>query len=150
MPIFNYAQVLFTQAEAAKIGYTVGGDAEAATKYLDAIKASWEQHGVYDATAYATYTALPDVLYTPADGVKKIITEKWVHGYLNSWEVWNDWRRTGFPVLTPAVDATDARGIPIRLGYPANENALNGDHYKAAVTNMGGTDDNYAKMWWVK
>ena len=150
LPIFNYAQVLFTQAEAAKIGYTVGGDAEAATKYLDAIKASWEQHGVYDATAYATYTALPDVLYTPADGVKKIITEKWVHGYLNSWEVWNDWRRTGFPVLTPAVDATDARGIPIRLGYPANENALNGDHYKAAVTNMGGTDDNYAKMWWVK
>ena len=150
LPIFNYAQVLFTQAEAAKIGYTVGGDAEAATKYLDAIKASWEQHGVYDATAYATYTALPDVLYTPADGVKKIITEKWVHGYLNSWEVWNDWRRTGFPVLTPAVDATDARGIPIRLGYPANENALNGDHYKAAVTNMGGMDDNYAKMWWVK
>ncbi len=150
MPIFNYAQVLFTQAEAAKIGYTAGGDAEATTKYLDAIKASWEQHGVYDATAYATYIALPDVLYTPADGVKKIITEKWVHGYLNSWEVWNDWRRTGFPVLTPAVDATDARGIPLRLGYPANENALNGDHYKEAVTNLGGKDDNYAKMWWLK
>ncbi|WP_276502926.1 SusD/RagB family nutrient-binding outer membrane lipoprotein [Terrimonas pollutisoli] len=150
MPIFNYAQVLFGQAEAAKIGYTAGGDVEAELKYLEAIKASWEQHGVFDAAKYATYVALPEVAYTPADGLKKIITEKWVHGYLNSWEVWSDWRRTGFPVLTPAVDATDARGIPLRIGYPANESALNGDHYKEAVTNLGGKDDNYAKMWWVK
>ncbi|HKZ68240.1 MAG TPA: SusD/RagB family nutrient-binding outer membrane lipoprotein [Chitinophagaceae bacterium] len=148
LPIFNYAQVLFIQAEAAKIGYTGGGDAEAAIKYMDAIKASFEQYGV--ASGYTAYITSPDVMYTPADGIKKIITEKWVHGYLNSWEVWNDWRRTGFPVLTPAVDATDARGIPLRLGYPANENALNGDHYKEAVTNLGGKDDNYAKMWWLR
>jgi hypothetical protein len=141
---------LFCQAEAAKIGYTAGGDVEAEAKYLAAIKASWEQNGVFDAVKYAAYIALPEVAYTHADGLKKIITEKWVHGYLNSWEVWNDWRRTGFPVLTPAVDATDARGIPLRIGYPATESALNGEHYKAAVTELGGKDDNYAKMWWVK
>jgi hypothetical protein len=79
------------------------------------------------------------------------MTEKWVHAYLNhSWEAWNDWRRTGFPVLTPAVDAVDARGIPFRLGYPANESTLNNANYTAAVANMGGTDDNYGKMWWAK
>ena len=69
--------------------------------------------------------------------------------YLHCWEVWNDWRRTGFPVLTPAVDAVDARGIPYRIGYPANESTLNGANYTAAVGLLG-TDDNYAKMWWAK
>lgn len=150
LPIFNYAQVLFTQAEAAKIQYTAGGDAEAQQKYLAAIKASWEQYGVYDAAKYAAYIALPAVAYTSATALEKIITEKWVHGYLNSWEVWNDWRRTGFPKLTAATDATDARGIPLRIGYPSTESALNGTNYKQAVTDLGGKDDNYAKMWWLK
>lgn len=149
--LLSYAQVLFMRAEAAKIGYTAGGDAEAKANYEAAIKASWEQFGVFNQTQYNTYIALPDVAYDATNGYRKIMTEKWVHGYLNhSWEAWNDWRRTGFPVLTPAVDAVDARGIPLRLGYPANESTLNADNYKAVVTALGGTDDNYAKMWWVK
>jgi len=150
MPVFNYAQVLFMQAEAAKLGWAAGGEAEAEAKYKAAIKASWEQYGVFNQAAYDTYVALPGVAYVAADGHKQIITEKWVHLYLNSWESWNDWRRTGFPVLTPAVDAVDSRGIPLRLGYPPTESALNGDNYKAAVTAIGGTDDNYGKMWWLK
>ena len=149
MPLMNYAQVLFMRAEAAKIGYEVGGDAQAAIFYLDAIKASMEQYGVYTLAAYNAYIALPGVLYVPATGYSQIMSEKWVHMYLNSWETWNDWRRTGFPVLTPAIDAIDPRGIPKRLGYPTTEAALNGTNYNAAVTAQGGTDDNYAKMWWL-
>ena len=64
-------------------------------------------------------------------------------------ESWNDWRRTGFPVLTPATDAIDPRGIPLRLGYPTNEVALNNANYLAAVAGLGGTDNNYGKMWWL-
>ncbi|WP_197428249.1 SusD/RagB family nutrient-binding outer membrane lipoprotein [Phnomibacter ginsenosidimutans] len=148
--LFNYPQVLFMQAEAAKLGYVTGGDAEAEAKYKDAIKASWQMYGVFDQAKYDTYIALPAVAYSSADGHKKILTEKWVHMYLNSWETWSDWRRTGFPTLTAATDAVDSRGIPYRLGYPPAESTLNGDNYKAAVTNMGGTDDNYGKMWWAK
>lgn len=150
MAIYNYAQVLFMQAEAAKIGYATGGDVSAKSFYEAGIKASFEQYGVYSDPVYATYILDPVVLYTPVDGYKQIMTEKWVHAYLNGWEAWNDWRRTGLPLLTPAIDAVDSRGIPLRLGYPTNESALNGDNYKAAVVNMGGTDDNYAKMWWLK
>ncbi|MDF2192252.1 SusD/RagB family nutrient-binding outer membrane lipoprotein [Paraflavitalea sp. CAU 1676] len=151
MPIFTYAQVLFCRAEAAKLGY--GGapdDATAETLYKDAIKASWQQYGVFDQTAYDTYIALPEVVYSSATGQEKIITEKWVHAYLNSWEAWNDWRRTGFPKLTAAQDAVDPRGIPLRIGYPTTESSLNKTNYDKAVTDLGGKDDNYAKMWWVK
>lgn len=152
LPIFTYAQVLFMRAEAAKLGYTAGGDAEAELNYRDAIKASWEQYGVYDLTAYNTYMALADVSYTGAAGHQKIMTEKWVHNYLGmgSWEAWADWRRTKFPTLTPAIDAVDSRGIPLRLGYPSNEASLNGPNYTAAVAALGGADDNYAKMWWLQ
>lgn len=150
IPIFNYPQVLFMQAEAAKLGYATGGDAEAEAKYKAAIKASLEMYGVFDQAKYDAYLLTPEVAYTPADAHKKIMTEKWVHMYLNGWESWNDWRRTGFPTLTPAIDAVDARGIPLRLGYPTNEASLNGTNYTAAVTAMGGKDDNYAKMWWLK
>lgn len=149
--MFSYAQVLFMKAEAAKLGYTAGGDVEAALHYYDAIKASWEQFGVYDAAEYAAYIALPEVAYDPANGHKKIMTEKWVHAYLNhSWEAYADWRRTGFPVLSPAVDAIDSRGIPLRTGYPPTESALNPENYNSAVNALGGTDDNYGKMWWLK
>ena len=147
--IFNYAQVLFMRAEAAKLGYEAGGDAAAEQFYKDAIKASWQYYGVFDQAKYDTYMALAGVAYVAATGHRQIITEKWVHMYLNSWESWNDWRRTGFPVLTPAQDGVDPKGIPLRLGYPANESALNGTNYAAAVAALGGTDNNYGKMWWI-
>ncbi len=147
--IYSYAQVLFMQAEAAKIGYTAGGDAVAAVHYADAIKASWEQYGVYDAAKYATYMANPDVAYTPLKGYEQIMTEKWVHMYLNGWEAWNDWRRTGYPLLTPAADAVDPRGIPRRWAYSSTEATLNGENYKAAIA-IQGPDNNYTRIWWDK
>ena len=150
LSIYNYAEVLFLQAEAAKLGYTTGGDTEAETKYKAAIKASWEMYGVYNAAKYDAYIANADVAYASATAHKQILTEKWVHNYLSSWEIWCDWRRTGFPVLTAAVDRVDSRGIPYRLGYPPTEASLNPTNYKAAVSALGGTDDNYAKMWWSK
>lgn len=149
LQLLNYAQVLFMRAEANKIGYEAGGDAAAETFYKDAIKASWQQYGVFDQVAYDAYLLQAGVAYVAATGRQQIMTEKWVHMYLNSWETWNDWRRTGFPTLTPAVDAIDPRGIPLRLGYPTTEVSLNGTNYNAAVATLGGKDDNYGKMWWI-
>ena len=147
LPIFTYAQVLSWQAEAAKLGYVTGGDTEAAAKYLASIKASWEQYGVYDATKYAAYIAT--VAYTAATGQKQIVTERWVHTYLNSWDSWNDWRRTGFPVLTAAPTTVDSRGIPFRLSYSTNEPSQNTAAYNDAIARQG-ADDNYTKMWLFK
>lgn len=150
LTLHNYAQVLFMQAEAAKLGYVAGGDVEAEAKYKAAIKASWEMYGVFNQAKYDAYIALPEIAYSAVDGHKKIMTEKWVHNYLASYEAWKDWRRTGFPVLTPAVDAVDSRGIPMRLGYSPTEASLNPVNYAAAVTALGGKDENYGLMWLVK
>ena len=146
--IFNYPQVLFMKAEAAKLGWIPGGDAEAEANYNAAIKASWEMNGVFDPTDLTAFNIyLGHVAYNPATAIEQIITEKWVHNYLNGYAAWNDWRRTGFPVLAPAPDAVDDRGIPVRQGYPVAEQTQNKDSYSAAVAAQG-TDDNYTKIWW--
>lgn len=145
--IFSYAQVLFAKAEAAKMGWLPGGDVAAAAFYNDAIKASFDTYGV--SSGYTAYISNPDVVYNPTTGLSQIMTEKWVHLYLNGYEAWTDWRRTGFPVLTPAPDAVDPRGIPVRQGYGTNEKTINAASYNEAVARQG-ADDNYTKIWWNK
>lgn len=146
--VYSYAQVLFTYAEAAKQGWIAGGDALAATHYANAIKASFETYGVYNATTYATYMAQPGVTYSAATGLQQIMTQKWIHLYLNGFEAWTDWRRTGFPVLAPAVNGNIA-SIPRRMGYPTNEKSINGKSYTEAVARQG-ADNLTTRMWWDK
>lgn len=143
-PIFTYAQILFVKAEAAQRGFIAE---DAAKLYADGIKASWEYWGVANATALTAYMADPDIAYTAATGLEKIITQKWAHQYLNGFEGWTDWRRTGFPRLTPAAGTTQGGGIPRRMGYPSNTRALNQVNYDAVVARQG-ADDNYTRMWW--
>jgi hypothetical protein len=149
--IFSRAQVLFSMAEMTlpSVAWLPGGDAQAAIYYNDAIKASFETYGVYTPTAYAAYMAQPGVVYNPATALQQIMTEKWVHLYLNGFESWTDWRRTGFPVLTPAPSAVQSGGIPLRHRYPTTENTVNKTNYQAAVALLGG-DTNYTKIWWLK
>lgn len=146
--IYSYAQVLFTFAEAAKQGWIAGGDALAATHYANGIKASFETYSVYNATTYAAYMAQPGVTYSAATGLEQIMTQKWVHLYLNGFESWADWRRTGFPVLAPAPNG-NITSIPRRMGYPTNEGSINGKSYKEAIARQG-ADDLKTKMWWDK
>jgi hypothetical protein len=88
-------------------------------------------------------------VYSPATGLQQIITQKWAHQYLNGFESWTDWRRTGFPVLTPAPGAAQGGGIPRRMGYPSNTSALNKANYDAVIASQG-ADNNFTKIWWDK
>ncbi|MCC9165225.1 SusD/RagB family nutrient-binding outer membrane lipoprotein [Pontibacter harenae] len=144
VPIFTYAQVQFVKAEAAQRNL-ISGDAE--QLYEDAIKASWQFWGVYDEAAYNAFISDPDIAYSADNALELIITQKWVHQYLNGFESWTDWRRTGYPELSPAVAATQTGGIPRRLGYPSNAAALNKASYDAAVARQG-ADNNFTRVWW--
>ncbi|WP_181885150.1 SusD/RagB family nutrient-binding outer membrane lipoprotein [Pontibacter diazotrophicus] len=144
VPVFTYAQVLFAQAEAAERELISGSPAEL---YNDAIEASWKFWGVYDETAFNNFIADAGVAYSDANGLQQIMKQKWVHQYLNGFEAWTDWRRTGYPELTPAEDATQTGGIPRRMGYPSNAKALNATGYEAAVARQG-ADDNFTRVWW--
>jgi hypothetical protein len=108
------------------------------------------QWGVTDETAINDYIGHADVAYDAAKGWEMIMTQKWVALYLQGIEAWSEWRRSGYPALTPAVDALSADGqIPRRHGYPTTERDLNEANYDAAVANLlGGADDLSTKLWW--
>lgn len=147
--IMTYAQVLFAQAEAAKLGWTAG---DAKALYESAIKASMQQWlgTVYTDAAYAAYLAQPDVAYTDANAIERIGTQRWVALFFQGTEAWNEWRRTGYPVLKPA--ATTLNGgtdIPRRLAYPVTETTLNAKNYAEVVARQG-ADDQYTRVWWDK
>jgi hypothetical protein len=69
---------------------------------------------------------------------------------LNDIESWSNWRRTGFPALTPTKDSNRYQGIniiPRRLKYFESEISRNPENYQSAVNRMGG-DEFDTKVWW--
>ncbi|MBD2702245.1 SusD/RagB family nutrient-binding outer membrane lipoprotein [Spirosoma sp. BT702] len=147
--IMTYAQVLFAQAEAAKLGWTTGN---AKTLYESAIKASMQQWlgAAYTDAAFNTYIAQPDVAYTDANANAVIGNQRWIALFNQGTEAWNEWRRTGYPVLKPAASPLNGgTDIPRRLAYPTTVTTLNTKNYNEVVTRQG-KDDQYTRVWWDK
>jgi hypothetical protein len=144
--VVNAATVLFARAEAAERGWT---SENAATLYNQAVTASLEQWG-YGSNA-ATYLAQSSVAYGTTDHLKKIGTQRWIAMYPDGMQAWAEWRRTGFPILTPAEDATNDGGqIPRRFVYGTGEYSTNKAAVEEAVARIQGGDDQDARMWWDK
>ena len=150
VPLVTYAQLLFAKAEAAKLGWISGGDAQAKTFYDEGIKQSIKQWTGSDATA-AAYLLKANVVYNPAKGFEQIATQRYIHVFPYGYEGWAEWRRTGYPVLTVAADINGGK-LPRRDGYPTSEAANNKANYEAAVAGFpyGGADDLNSRVWWDK
>lgn len=139
--IVSSAHVLFTLAEGEKLGWNAAGtpnEAQAALYYNDGIKVSMEQFTVYTPAVYSAYIAQPAVAYDAVNAVKKISEQRWVALYLNGYEAWNEWRRTGFPVLSPGPAPLSVDGqIPRRQAYTTSERDLNLANYTSVVASQG-------------
>ncbi len=146
--VATYAQLLFSQAEAVKLGWITGN---AKQLYEDAIKASMQQWGVYTTdAAFNAFISSPDVAYTDAKALELIGTQKWIALYYMGYEAWAEWRRTGFPVLAPAAKPLNTSGlIPRRMAYPTTEASLNKANYDAVIARQG-PDTQETRVWWDK
>lgn len=148
MFIITSAQVWLARAEAALKTWT---SEDMITDYKTGIEQSWKQWGV-DPGGLTTYLAQPDVALagTPDQMLKKIVTQEWIAYFPDGKQGWALWRRTGYPVLTPAPGTST---IPRRFPYPPTEDGLNGTNKVAAATQyqLNGEDDSqFARMWWDK
>jgi hypothetical protein len=99
----------------------------------------------------STYLAQATVDYGTTDHLSKIGTQRWIALYPDGTQGWCEWRRTGFPVLTPSAYAVNSsKLIPRRYVYGTNEYALNDVAVKAAAAAIAGGDTQDAKVWWDK
>lgn len=147
MPLISYAEVKFIEAEAL-LRVNANDVAGAQAALAEAINASMGQVGLNTASAtvqnYVTANSNLAALGTLEQRIERIIVEKYKALYVQGMvEIWSDYRRTGYPALTPKAGA-DVTVIPRRLPYPIDERLTNSAQLEAAVSNQGGaslTDD---------
>jgi Starch-binding associating with outer membrane len=143
--IMTFAEFSFIKAEAAERGWISGS---AAQFYQDGITASMKQWGVADADI-TTYLAQSRITYAGgAAGLAQIGVQKWIALFTQGFEAWSEWRRTGFPNLSPAQNAKTSDGqIPRRVIYPQTEQSFNNTNLQAAIGAQGGSDALSKKLW---
>jgi hypothetical protein len=147
----SYAQVLFTEAEAAHLGWIAGGDGAAADFYNQGVTASLTQNGISAGDA-ATYLAQASVKFSANTALEQILLQKWIAGFLSDgWESWAEYRRTGLPKLLDPVPGSLSPGqkIPRRQQYPQTEHDLNLTNYNNVISRQG-PDALDTRVWWDK
>ncbi|MCY3595088.1 MAG: SusD/RagB family nutrient-binding outer membrane lipoprotein [Rhodothermaceae bacterium] len=153
-PMFfmTYAEVELLKAEAALRGWHSG---DAATHYANGVRAAMEYLAMYGAAAAISSDDIDAYLaanpYDAANGMEMINTQLWAAVLLNEYEAFANWRRTGYPELTPVNYPGNVTGgtIPRRLRYRENEAVANPQNYSAAVSAQG-PDELTTRVWWDK
>ena len=151
-PMFfqTYAEVAFMVAE-ANVRWGIGTDA--ATSYNDGVTGAMSMLSIYgdgaiiDPAAIAQY--LVDNPFDAGNALEQINTQYWAATFLNEYESFSNWRRTGFPVLVPVNYPGNVTNgtIPRRLTYSTSEESTNTVNYNAAVAAQG-PDELTTRVWW--
>lgn len=122
--MLTFAEYNFIRAEHA---LRFGAGAAAALPFFQAgIRASMASAGILtpEIDSYVLSNGL--LIGTDADNLKRIIEEKYIANYGVALEPWTDWRRTGFPSISPVPTPTATINfIPRSLFYPEAETLSN-------------------------
>lgn len=125
--LLTYSQVQFILAEASLVLGTAG---TANTYYQAGITANMQKIGMTTAEINQYFTDNPTVVNlsgTVEQQRQQIITQKYISWIGNGIEAYNDYRRTGYPVLTLVNNAAgdNPNVIPTRLPYTQTELSSN-------------------------
>jgi hypothetical protein len=138
LTVIGAANIWLARAEARSYGWTTESDVS--TLFDKGVQASFAQWGLSGTTPAGT----PDL--------KAIATQEWLAWFPSGMEGWNVWRRTGYPVLTPAPGLASP-GIPRRTPYGTNDYSYNAANVAAAAalyTVSGVPDSQWGRTWWDK
>jgi hypothetical protein len=149
--LVSYAEAKFLEAEARLI--LNAADPKAQTALETAVRASFAKVINNSSDPYATpqkqndyITARARLTGTFATDLETIITQKYIALFLQP-EVWSDYRRTGYPAIPLAQNATHSANpngqIPRRIPYPQNETSLNNN-------TPAGSNYQSPRLWWDK
>ena len=155
-PVFfvTAAQTNLLLAEASFRGWITTGSA--AQYFSDGIKAHMDHFVAYENSAIPAadrdaYIAANPL--APGTELEQINTQYWIASFLNGPEAFANFRRSGFPVLTPNPygqpnnpDVPNGTFIR-RLTYPTSELSVNTDNVNGAIS-IQGPDKLSTRLWW--
>jgi hypothetical protein len=159
IPVFvlTYAESELLLAEAKARNFNVGATT-AADHYKNAVSAGIQALNAFKSGAISAGDADTYAASHPLDesslenSLKMINTQYWATTgiLLNFGEAWNNWKRSGYPELTP-VNYPGNFGdgqIPRRQPYPASESTSNPSGYAGGVSGLSGGDKFSSRVWW--
>jgi hypothetical protein len=162
--ILSPAESYLLLAEAAARGWYSGMSAQQA--YEKGVRAGMAQWSLYDDVAPSTGKIPEDKVDTyinnnpyPAGAsfekqLETISVQKWVCLFENDYEVYANWRRTGYPKLAPVNYPGNVTGGQMfrRFSLPNAEDLTNHDNYEEALTRQGfgelDSDNLLTRVWW--
>jgi hypothetical protein len=139
------AEVEFLLAEAALKGWHNGN---ATAHYNNGVRASMQQWDIFDPSLTVSDAEVDAYLAAnPFDGTEEMIGEQhWAASFMQWYEGYSNWRRTGYPELTPVNYPGNVSGGEIfrRIEYYSQEVANNPNLQE------GGTlpDNVMTRVWW--
>ncbi|WP_286752535.1 MULTISPECIES: SusD/RagB family nutrient-binding outer membrane lipoprotein [Sphingobacterium] len=148
---FTYSDICFYKAEAALLGWGATS-ANAQTFFTEGVKAALALPPYNMAAIPTSYEPILSLnSLTDEQKMEKIATQKWIHLFGRDMEAFAEWRRTGYPRLTPGPNPGSTNGqIPRRAIYSSEEAELNASNLKEAAARMTNGDSFLSKVWWDK
>lgn len=150
----TYAETQLLLAEAAERGWISG---DPAGFYNAGVTAAMEQLAQAGASPGVNAGQVADYLaanpYNGGAALEQINTQYWIATFMDEYEAWANWRRSGYPALTPvpAYPGNVTNGaIPRRFTYPLTEASTNTTNYNDAVSGLNGGDKMSSRIWWDK
>lgn len=160
----SYAEVQFLLAEAVQRGFVTGSTKTAKQYYTAGVTGSYYQFAPQIVAENKAIAALGipanwtiDSLvvdymanygaWTGTNPLRQIATEKWLAMFDQGLQAQFEWKRTGYPVLIPAVDGANGGKIPVRAYYPSDESGRNPSNLAVAIARQG-KDDLNTRVWW--
>jgi hypothetical protein len=125
--LITYAQINLLLAEAAHRGWISGNEE---SYYVTAVTAAMEQfkeYGVDGISQGQINGYLETNPYDATRALEQINVQYWVVAFIDEYEVFANWRRSGYPVLKPVnyfANVTNGT-IPRRFTYPESESTAN-------------------------
>jgi len=157
--VFTNAEVHLLLAEAALRGWYAGKTA--AESYVSAVTAGMKQWALFGSGGVIGDNKINQYLannpYKVAgtfdEQMEQIQTQKWVTLFLeDEYEIFSNWRRTGFPNLTPTNYPGNLTGgkIPTRFVVPDSEVIYNTKNFYEARDRQEGSNTLSSIVWWDK
>lgn len=164
--IMGASETYLLLAEAALRGWFNGMTPEAA--YNAGVRAGMKQWAFFPAVAPSsnmiTDEKISDYILRNAynsggsfdEQLEQISTQKWITLFGNDYEIYANWRRTGYPVLSQVNYPGNVTGGKMfrRFSLPNSENLTNQTNYLEALQRQGfaelNEDNLLTRVWWDK
>lgn len=156
----DYTEILMEYSEVQFLLSEANGWSQ--SNYVNGVRASMKKWGVSDASINSYVNTLPSATK------QNVLTQKYIALFMQPYEAWAEYRRTGYPntLLLPGqtgtLNVSTSNGettyvftsliagltdLPTRLFYPTTVQTLNPANYQSASTAIGGDKMNTKLIW---